>query len=155
VSEASNGYIATGTDGQVWDMAPGRPAIFKLLCDQTNGSIAIFEEVLPPGSGTPLHIHHTSDEVIHIHSGNFVVRLGDEKRPAGEGDWIFIPRGLRHAWRNTGTAVGRAFFIFTPGAGAKTVEEMRFLGKFALDITPEERDEIWKRHGTEFITRDW
>ena len=47
------------------------------------------------------------------------------------------------------------FFIFTPGDGGKTVEEMRFLGKYGLDITPAEREEIWNRHGTEFVTRVW
>jgi hypothetical protein len=47
-------------------MAPGRPTAFKLPCDQTDGSIAVFEEVVPTGMGTPLHIHHTSDQVIHI-----------------------------------------------------------------------------------------
>jgi quercetin dioxygenase-like cupin family protein len=134
-----------GLMGQFGTMAPGRLAIFKLLCDQTGGSIAIFEEVLPPGSGTPLHIH----------SGEFIVRFGTETKPAGEGAWIFIPRGLLHGWRNIGDADGRAFFIFTPGGGAKTVEEMRFLGKFARDIDPADRDEIWTRNGTEFVTQDW
>jgi quercetin dioxygenase-like cupin family protein len=155
MSATATGYIATRTDGEVWDMAPGRPAIFKLLCDQTGGSIAVFEEVLPPGSGTPLHIHHTSDEVIHVCSGEFIVRLGEKTMRVGEGDWIFIPRGLLHGWRNVGSVDGRAFFIFTPCDGGKTVEEMRFLGKFAIDIAPAERDEIWKRNGTEFVTRDW
>ncbi len=147
------GLIAKRTDGPIWDMAPGRPAVFKLLCDQTNGSVAVFEEVVPTGMGTPLHIHHTSDEVIHIHAGSFIVRLGDEMREANEGDWIFVPRGALHGWR--ALTDGRAFFIFTPGDGAKTVEEMRFLGKHASDITVGEREEIWKRHGTEFVTRDW
>jgi quercetin dioxygenase-like cupin family protein len=151
--DARMGFIATRTDGVVWDMAPGRPAVFKLLCDETNGSIAVFEEALPTGSGTPLHIHHTSDEVIHVHSGRFTVRLGESTREANEGDWIFIPRGLLHGWRTL--TDGRAFFIFTPGDGGKTVEDMRFLGKYAVDITPAEREEIWKRHGTEFVTRDW
>jgi hypothetical protein len=61
MADTKVGIIAKGTDGPVWDMAPGRPAAFKLLCDQTNGSIAVFEEVVPMGMGSPLHIHHTSD----------------------------------------------------------------------------------------------
>jgi quercetin dioxygenase-like cupin family protein len=136
-------------------MAPGRTAVFKLLCDQTGGSVSVFEEVLPPGSGTPLHIHHTSDELIYFHSGEFIVRLGEETKQAGEGDWAFVPRGVVHGWRHAGSANGRAFFIFTPGAGGKCVEEMRLLGKFAREIDPPEFEEIWKRNGTEFITRDW
>ena len=59
-------------------MEPGRPAAFKLMCEETGGNIAVFEEVVPPGGGTPLHIHRTSDEVIYVVSGEFAFRLGEE-----------------------------------------------------------------------------
>ena len=62
----------------MWDMEPGRPAAFKLMCDETGGKVAAFEEVVPPGGGTPLHIHRTSDEVIYVVSGEFAFQLGDE-----------------------------------------------------------------------------
>jgi hypothetical protein len=39
---------------------------FKLLSEQTAGSVSVFEQVVPIGAGTPLHIHRTSDEVIHL-----------------------------------------------------------------------------------------
>jgi quercetin dioxygenase-like cupin family protein len=122
---------------------------------EAEGRIAVFEEVVPSGVGTPLHIHRTAEELIHILAGEFTVRLGEEFKQASGGAWIFVPRGLAHAWRNTGHEDGRAFFIFTPGDGAKAVEEMRFLGKPILEIEPAVRDEIWQRYGTEFITRDW
>jgi len=47
-------------------MGPGRPTTFKLLSEQTSESVAVFEEVVPAGVGTPLHRHPTSDEVIYI-----------------------------------------------------------------------------------------
>ena len=63
--------------------------------------------------------------------------------------------GYCTAGRTVGSTVGRAFFIFTPGDGAKTVEELRFEGKFAKEIEPAVRDKIWQRHGTELVTWDW
>jgi quercetin dioxygenase-like cupin family protein len=136
-------------------MLPGRPVAFKLLCDQTGGNIAAFEEVVPPGVGTSLHIHRSSDEAIHILSGEFTVRLGERSQRASTGAWIFIPRGLAHGWRNCGPEDGRAFFIFTPGDGAKYVEEQRFHGTSGLDIDPAVRDELRTRYGFELITRHW
>ena len=142
-------------EGPVWDMELGRPAAFKLLSDQTSGKIAVFEEVVPPGSGTPLHIHRTSDEVIYVVSGQFTFRLGDESKEVFGGAWVFIPLGSVHGWRNSGHEDGRVFFIFTPGAGAKAFEEMRLQGIPLPDIDPTTREEIFQRHGYEFITWDW
>jgi quercetin dioxygenase-like cupin family protein len=147
--------MVASSEGPVWDMLPGRPVAFKLLCDRTGGNIAVFEEVVPPGIGTALHVHRTSDEVIYILAGEFTVRLDEESKPVSAGAWIFIPRGTVHGWRNSGRENGRAFFIFTPGDGAKYVEEQRFSGRFGPDIDPAIRDELRQRHGFEFIARDW
>src|ERR1039458_9661103 len=125
----ARGYVVASSEGPSWDMSPGRPAIFKLLSEQTGGRIAVFEEVVPPGEGTPLHRHRTSDEVIYVLSGEFTIRLGDENKPVSEGAWIFIPQGSVHGWRNSGREEGRMFYIFTPGDAAKAFEEMRFQGK--------------------------
>jgi quercetin dioxygenase-like cupin family protein len=136
-------------------MDPGRPAAFKLLREQTGEAVAVFEEVVPPGGGTPLHIHHTSDEVIYVVSGEFSFRLGDTSKQASGGSWVFIPRGSVHGWRNAGSTSGRVFFIFTPGAGAKAFEEMRFQGVYLPDVDPATRDAIFQRHGFEFVAADW
>lgn len=60
--------------GERWEMEPGRPATFRVLSSQTGGAAAVFEERVPPGAGTPLHIHHTSDELILVRSGSFRFR---------------------------------------------------------------------------------
>jgi len=155
MTTTSSGYVVAPSEGPVWDMLPGRPVAFKLLCDQTGGSIAVFEEVVPPRGGTSLHIHRDSDEVIHIVNGEFTVRLGERSQNVPAGAWIFIPRGSPHGWRNCGRQDARAFFIFTPGDGAKYVEEQRFQGKPGPEIDPAIRHALQQRHGFEFITRDW
>ena len=151
----SEGYVVASAEGPIWDMEPGRPAAFKLLSEQTGGKIAVFEEVVPPGGGTPLHIHRTSDEVIYVLSGEFTFRLGKNTERVLGGSWVFIPLGSVHGWRNSGNADGRVFFIFTPGAGAKAFEEMSLQGIPLPEIDPAIRDETFQRHGYEFITWDW
>lgn len=155
MSTNSRGYAVAPTEGPSWDMEPGRPAVFKLLSEETGEKIAVFEEIVPPGAGTPLHIHRTSDEVIHVQSGEFTFRLGEEAKIVTSGSWVFIPLGSVHGWRNSGTEDGRVSFIFTPGAGAKAFEEMRFQGIPLPDIDPAIRSEIFERHGYEFITWEW
>jgi quercetin dioxygenase-like cupin family protein len=155
MSLKSDGFIVASHEGPTWEMEAGRPTIFKLLSHQCGGSIAIFEEVVPPGMGTPLHIHRTANEVIYIVSGEFAIRLGDITQIAYAGSWIFIPLGSTHGWRNCGSNDGRAFFVFAPGAGAAAFEEMRLQGMPLPDIDPKVRTEVFERNGYEFITWDW
>ncbi len=92
-----DGFIVPPEHGAVWEMAPGRPATFKLLSAQTGDSMAVFEEVVPAGDGVPVHIHHTSDEAIYVRAGVFSFKIGAQVTPGGPGTWIFIRRGTAHA----------------------------------------------------------
>jgi quercetin dioxygenase-like cupin family protein len=132
-------------------MEPGRPTTFKLFSDQTNGSIAIFEETVPVGGGTPYHIHPGSDEVIHILSGEFTFKIGEQVTQVGGDSWVFIPRGTAHAWKNTGSEAGRAFYIFTPAQNAKFFEELRKLETAIYEIDPAVFGEYGQRYGYQLI----
>ncbi len=153
--QKKTGFIVASHEGPTWDMEAGRPATFKLLSDDTGGGMAIFEEIVPPGMGTPLHIHTTSDEAIFVFSGQFSMRLGEKTHTVSAGSWTFIPLGSVHGWRNSGAENGRMFYIFSPGAGARAFEEMRHQGMPLPDIAPSVRDEIFIRHGYEFVTWNW
>ncbi|TDH58023.1 cupin domain-containing protein [Dankookia rubra] len=149
------GFIVAPHEGMAWGMGPGRPAVFKILTDATDGRVGVFEEMVPPGVGTPLHIHRDSDEVIYILSGEFIARLGDRTHRISTGAWAFVPRTIVHGWRNCGTSEGRALFMFAPGGGAKSFEELCRQGKSLPEIDPAVRAEIFERNGHTVITRDW
>ena len=146
-----DGYIVPPDEGAVWEMERGRPTTFKLLSEETGNSVAVFEEVVPVGGGTPLHIHHTSDEVIHILAGDFIIKLGEQVTEVSAGTWIFIHRGTAHAWKNRGTAAGRACFIFTPAEGAKVFEELRHVQVPVTEIDPETLARLCQRYGYELV----
>ena len=53
-------------------------------------------------------------------SGEITFKIGDEVTVGGPGSCAFLPRGVPHAWKNTGAETGRVLFLATP-AGARSV----------------------------------
>jgi quercetin dioxygenase-like cupin family protein len=107
------------------------------------------------GGRTALHLHRTSDEVIHIVSGEFTVRLGEVSQRVSAGAWVFVPDGTAHGWRNSGTEDGRAFFIFTPGDAARTFKEIWHEDEYTHEINQPKRELYFERYGMELIGQEW
>jgi quercetin dioxygenase-like cupin family protein len=69
------------------------------------------------GTERTFHLHRDSDEVAYVLSGEITFRIGDELTVGGPGTCAFLPRGVSHAWKNTGTEIGREFVSIHPGRG--------------------------------------
>src|SRR5947207_8638334 len=120
--------------GKVWTMAPGRSAALKMLNGDTANSVMMFEEVAPASTETPMHTHDDSDEVAYVLSGQITFKIGDEITVGGPGTCAFMPRGLAHAWKNTGAQPGRVLFLYAPGRAGKFFEEAVEMGRpFSLE----------------------
>jgi quercetin dioxygenase-like cupin family protein len=71
----------------------------KVSGSDTNGQFAIFEQTsLSQGKGTPLHIHHSQDEVFYVLEGEYQFKVGDDNYHLKAGDSIFLPMKVPHAW---------------------------------------------------------
>jgi quercetin dioxygenase-like cupin family protein len=146
----TKGFVTLPGQQPVWNIAPGRTATLKLQTNQTGESVMVFEEVAPAGTETPLHLHHHSDEVMCVLSGQFTFKLGEGVTNGGAGACIFMPRGIPHAWKNTGADTGRALFIYTPAEAGKFFEEFARLQRpFSLDDP--EMEQILHRAGSENV----
>ena len=104
----AQGIVVKPEQGTVWDMAPGRSGVPKRLGGATGGSIMVFEETVPAGTKSWYHLHHDSDEVAYVLSGEVTFKIGDEVTVGGPGTCAFMPRGVPHAWKNSGAETGRA-----------------------------------------------
>src|SRR3954462_4831774 len=93
---------------------PGRSYALKLLGGATGDSIMVFEETVPAGTKSTFHLHHDSDEVAYVLSGEVTFKIGDVLAGGGPGPCAFMPRGVPHAWKNSGAATGRVLFLYTP-----------------------------------------
>jgi quercetin dioxygenase-like cupin family protein len=145
----AKGIVVPPGGGALLSMAPGRSAALKLLGGETGDSIMLFEEIAPVGTDTTFHLHRDSDEVAYVLSGEITFKIGDEVTVGGPGTCAFMPRGVPHAWKNTGTETGRVLFLYTPaGAGGCFEERLR---RPAGSINSTEANELRQRHGWEIV----
>src|SRR5512145_1669610 len=102
--------IATGP--AYW--GPGDHYTFLVTGEESGGAYFAMEALVPPGGGPPPHIHTREDETFYLVDGQIEFRLGDELITAGPGDFVNVPKGTVHCFRNIGTAVARMVLTFTP-----------------------------------------
>lgn len=62
---------------------------------------------------------HREDELYYVVSGNAMLRIGDEDRPATPGTAIFVPAGVKHQFHSI-TAELQVLVIFAPAETAPT-----------------------------------
>src|SRR6266446_3466378 len=110
----AKGFVVPPHGGSVLSMAPGRSAALKLLGGETGDSIMLFEETAPAGTETTFHHHRDSDEVAYVLSGEISFKIGEEVTVGRPGTCAFMPRGVSHAWKNTGAETGRVLFSLHP-----------------------------------------
>jgi quercetin dioxygenase-like cupin family protein len=133
-------------DGLRLQSGPGRDLVFKLTGEDTHGALDYFMCEVAPHGGPPLHVHHHQDETLHVISGRFKVRIGDENHTLEPGGFAYLPAGLPHAFLNLTDEPAELIITFTPGGGHKFFEE---LGPATRTGNPD-RDEvaaIFERHG--------
>jgi quercetin dioxygenase-like cupin family protein len=86
----------------------------KLGAEATSGALAIFEQLAPPGSATPLHRHGATDEHFYVLSGAVTFHGPGGARRCEAGAFVSVPRGTAHAFRVTGDGPARLLVLSAP-----------------------------------------
>jgi mannose-6-phosphate isomerase-like protein (cupin superfamily) len=129
----------------------GRTTSIRLRGETTGDSIMVFEETVPTGTNSTLHLHHDSDEVAYVLSGEVTFRIGDVVSSHGPGECAFVRRGVPHAWKSTGAATGRVLFLYTPAKAGGLIEEQQRTGRKFASMNERELADILQRHGWELL----
>ena len=139
----AQGIVVLPGQGQVSSMTPGRSVALKLLGGVTGDNIMMFEETVPAGTKSTFRLHHDSDEVAYVLSGEVTV--------GSPGTCAFLPRGVPHAWKSTGAETGRVLFLYTPARAGGLLEEQQRTQRKFVSMNERELAEICQRHGWEII----
>jgi len=131
--------------------APARSFALKLLGGETGESIMMFEETIPPGTKSTFHLHHDSDEVAYVLSGEVTIKIGDQITVGGPGSCTFMPRGVPHAWKSNGAETARVLFLYTPARAGGLIEEQQRTGRKFGTMNERDLAEILERHGWELL----
>jgi quercetin dioxygenase-like cupin family protein len=125
------GHLATGatTDGQFglyrWDMA-----------------------AVPPDGSTPAgHYHRTFSESFYILDGTVSLYDGRSWRDAVGGDFLYVPPGGIHGFKNNSGRAASMLILFAPGAPREGYfEELADIVATGRQLTEAEWVELWARH---------
>lgn len=78
--------------------------------EQFVGGLATF----PPGMEAPFHDHPDAEEINIVLEGEGVFTTPDGDRPVRKGEWQFVPKGVKHAHRNTGSGPFVIVWLYSP-----------------------------------------
>jgi mannose-6-phosphate isomerase-like protein (cupin superfamily) len=106
-------HVPAGQGPTTW--FAGDTYTIKASADSTSGSLGLVEATVPPGGGPVAHVHPRNDEAFYVLSGELEILDGSCSFLARSGDFVFVPRGIRHRFKNTGVHGARMLFMFTPG----------------------------------------
>lgn len=88
---------------------------FFMKGEDTGGTYTIFEANVPPMDiGPPPHIHRNEDIAFYIVEGRFRFSLEENEFNAEPGDFVLLPRGLKHWLRNESDTIGKMLVISNP-----------------------------------------
>ena len=147
----AKGIVVPPGHGPVSTTSPGRSFTLKLAGGATGGSIMMFEEAVPAGTKSTFHLHHDSDEVAYVLSGEITFKIGDEVTVGGPGTCAFMPRGVQHAWKNSGAETGRILFLYIPAEAGRLVEEQQRTQHTTASMSDREKTEQLQRHGWQIV----
>jgi mannose-6-phosphate isomerase-like protein (cupin superfamily) len=114
----------------------------------TRGEFGLFRwEMKLPGGGPAPHFHRTFSESFYVLSG--VVGLFDGARwvSAGAGDFLYVPQGGVHAFRNDSGAIATMLILFSPGTPRERFfQEMAEIEASGRQLSRDEMTEVYARH---------
>jgi quercetin dioxygenase-like cupin family protein len=123
-------------------------ASFIATGDTTGGDFGLFQWDMPAQAGGPSpHFHRRFSESFYVLAGT--IRLYDGARwvSAASGDFLHVPRGGVHAFRNESDAAASMLILFAPGAPRERYFiELAELATSGRTLSEAERVEFLARH---------
>ena len=121
-------FRPSGTAPAVW--GPGDLYSLLVTGEESNNALFQFEAVVPKGGGPPPHVHTREDETFYVVSGSLEILMGDKTYQAKKGDFVYIPRGTVHRFKNVGDDSAVQLVTFVPSG----------VEKFFREVFPEAKD---------------
>jgi mannose-6-phosphate isomerase-like protein (cupin superfamily) len=122
--------IGPGEGKIVW--AAGDHYTFKVTGQDTGGKYSLFEGLVPPRAGPPLHFHQREFEAFYILEGDLTFHSQAGSVVAGPGTYVHIPKNLVHTFHNESNRPVRMIAIVAPAGMEHFLEE---IGRQVYDRT--------------------
>jgi quercetin dioxygenase-like cupin family protein len=91
------GYALSEEEGEDYSLF-GILATIKISAEETAGQYSLIEATVPPGLGSPWHVHPDEDEWFYCRDGEFTIYVGDARVTLTAGGFAFGPKGVPHTF---------------------------------------------------------
>jgi mannose-6-phosphate isomerase-like protein (cupin superfamily) len=90
--------------------------VYRFLAtgDDTHGTYATWEAIVPPGGGPPPHVHSREEEGFYILEGEITLQAGDQKVVATPGMFVNMPIGTPHSFKNESSNPAKMLIMIAP-----------------------------------------
>jgi mannose-6-phosphate isomerase-like protein (cupin superfamily) len=143
--------VTISLPGEGDSLDAGGGLLCKVPAAATGGAYSVLELVLPPGGGTPRHVHHREDELLAVVEGELEVVDDTGTRIALPGSVVRLPRHAVHAFRNAGDEPCRLVITAIPGGLEKFFEVVSLIAASGT-ATPERLAEAARTFEIEFLS---
>lgn len=150
--EHSARYRPNGHKPELTYSKTGNTAHYLATGATTNGQFGLYRwEMGPEPSGPSPHFHRSISESFYILLGTVRIYDGTRWIDCTPGDWVHVPEGGIHAFRNESGAPASMLLHFAPGAPREGYFEG--LEDWAVNGRPsdEEAAEFFLRHDTYWV----
>jgi mannose-6-phosphate isomerase-like protein (cupin superfamily) len=110
---AAQGYALAHDEGEAFWLA-GMLQTVRIGGAETGGRYGLIEVVVPPGLGSPWHVHVEEDEWFYVLEGNLTVHVGDTRVDLTSGGFAFGPKGVPHTFIGAGSDPTRVLVGLAP-----------------------------------------
>ena len=112
-----SGRFRTGATPRELDNASGGGAAYLATGASTGGQFGLYRWDMGPGPGGPdAHFHRSISESFFVLSGTIRLYDGAQWVDAAAGDFLYVPEGGIHAFKNESGSPASMLILFAPGA---------------------------------------
>ena len=87
---------------------------FLATGEETGGKYAMWEAIVPPGGGPPLHTNSREEEAFYVLEGVITFQVGEKLFTAGVGTFANMPIGSLHRFHNASDKPARMIISIAP-----------------------------------------
>ena len=130
----------------------GGTAAYLATDESTNGQFGLYRwNMSPTRSGPDPHFHRTISESFFVISGTIKLYDGRAWIDARPGDFLFVPEGGIHGFRNDSGEDASMLILFAPGAPREDYFETLARVSLGESMTDDERTAFMLRHDTFWV----
>lgn len=147
----ASAFLRLGSTPPDLGTAPGNTVDYLATHTATDGAFGLYRWNFGPHvSGPDPHFHRSISESFYILSGSVRIHDGNAWRSTVAGDFVHVPPGGVHGFRNESGEPASMLLLFTPGAAREEYFETLFAaGTDAM--SEDEKAAFFLRHDNHWV----